>query len=114
MTLVRKKLSKAGWIILGLIGIGLIAAPILHFTGVYPLDFLGDWAISAAMVGTTSGWIAGALAIGCGILGFGICYILKDYVIGIDGNLQITNNTGGYVAQGQTLSQTQPQNTEVT
>jgi hypothetical protein len=101
MTLVRKKLSKSNIILLALIAIFLVALPILHFTGAYPLDFLGDYAIAAAMTATTSGWIAGAMAIGCGVVGFGICYILKDYIIGIEGNnLSVTNTGSNYTPLG--------------
>jgi hypothetical protein len=69
----------------------------VHFTGVYDLSFLGDWAISAAMMATTSGWIAAAFAFGCGLVGFGFCYILKDYIIGIEdtNNNLIVSNSGG-------------------
>lgn len=112
MTLIRKKIPKTGYILLGLLAIGLIALPIVHFTGLYDVSFLGDIAISAAMAGTTSGWIAAALAFGCGLVGFGLCYILKDYVIGMEGNstnLTTTNSGGaGYVAPGQNLSQNDP------
>jgi hypothetical protein len=110
MTLIRKKLSKSQKILLILAAIGLIAAPIVHFTGVYDLSPLGDFAMSIAMAGATSGWIAAGLAIGCGFAGFGICYILKDYLIGMEGNstnLTVTNGTG-YTAPGQTLSQSDP------
>jgi hypothetical protein len=101
MTLVRKKLSRSGIILLALLAIVLIALPIVHFTGVYKLDFLGDWAISAAMVATTSGWMAAALAVGCGAAGFFLCYILKDYIIGIEGNnLQVTNTGNNYTPLG--------------
>lgn len=110
MTLIRKKLSKSALILLAVIAVGLIALPILHFTGVYDMSFLGDIAISAAMAGTTSGWIAAALAGGCALVGFGLCYILKDYIIGMEGNstnLTVTSGTG-YTAPGQTLSQNEP------
>ena len=56
-------------------------------------------AISAAMIATTSGWAAAAVGIGCGLVGFGICYIGKDYFIGIEGNstnLTVTNTAGSY------------------
>jgi hypothetical protein len=100
MTLVRKPLSKSGKILLILAVVVLIALPIVHFTGVYPLDFLGDWAVEVAMVAASSGWMAGAIGFGCMAIGFGLCYILKDYIIGIEGNnLQVTNqssNTGSY------------------
>jgi hypothetical protein len=105
MTLVRKKLPKSGWILLALLAVVLIALPILHFTGVWDQSFWGDIAISIAMAGTSSGWIAGAIFAGCGALGFGICYLLKDYVIGIEdknNNLQITSSGNTYQPLGTT------------
>ena len=101
MTLIRKKIPKSGYILLALFVVVIIALPILHFTGVYDLSFLGDYAISAAEVATSSGWIAAAMAGGCGLVGFGLCYILKDYTIGMEdtnNNLIVSNNgnTGSY------------------
>ena len=99
MTLIRKKLSKSQKILLAIVAVGLIAAPIVHLTGVYDLSALGEFAMSMSMAGATSGWIAAALAVGCGLAGFGLCYILKDYLIGMEGNstnLTVTNNTGSY------------------
>jgi hypothetical protein len=99
MTLIRKKIPKSGLVLLILLCIVIIALPILHFTGVYDLSFLGDYAISAAMAGTTSGWIAGALAAACAAAGFSVCYFLKDYVIGMEdksNNLIVSNSAGSY------------------
>ena len=110
MTLIRKKIPKSGIILLALLAVALIALPILHFTAIYDLSFIGDWATGAAMIASTSGWIAAAMAGGCGIVGFGVCYILKDYIIGMEGNstnLTVTSGTG-YTAPGQTLSQSDP------
>jgi hypothetical protein len=110
MTLIRKKIPKSGYILLALLAVGLIALPIVHFTGLYDVSFLGDWATEAAMVASTSGWIAGGIAVGCSAVGFGVCYILKDYIIGMEGNstnLTVTSGTG-YTAPGQTLSQSDP------
>ena len=106
MTLYRKKLSKSAIILLALAAIGLIALPIVHFTGLYDCSFLGGWATEAAMVASTSGWIAAAFAIGFSALGFGLCYILKDYVIGMEGNStnMTATNTGTYQPVGQTIS----------
>jgi hypothetical protein len=101
MTLIRKKLSKAALILLAIVVVGIIALPILHFTNVLNLAFLGDYATSAAQVATTSGWIAAMMAGACGAVGFGICYVLKDYIIGMEdknNNLIVSNsgNTGSY------------------
>jgi hypothetical protein len=108
MTLIRKKIPKSGLVLLALFAVGLIALPIVHFTGVYDLSFLGDWAIMAAMAGTTSGWIAAAIGAGCGIVGFSFCYFLKDYIIGIEdtNNNLIVSNQGG---TGYNPVPTQPQ-----
>jgi hypothetical protein len=103
MTLIRKKIPKSGYVLLAICVVVIIALPIVHFTGVYPLDFLGDWAISAAMVGTTSGWIAGSLAVGCGLIGFAVCYLGKDYLIGMEGNnLTVSNSNNQYQPLGTT------------
>lgn len=105
MTLIRKKIPKSGLVLLAIVLVGLIALPILHFTGVFDLSFLGDYAIEAAMVGTTSGWIAGAMAAGCAAVGFGACYILKDYLIGMEGrDLTISNSNNQYQPVGQTIN----------
>lgn len=114
MTLVRKKLSKSGWLILAFLGIALIIAPILHFTGIFDLSFLGGWAISAAEFMTLSGWnvlIGGLIA---GGIGFGLCYVLKDYIIGIEGaNLQVTNTGSNYTPLGTTSAPIDNQGTVV-
>jgi hypothetical protein len=108
MTLVRKPLSKSAKVLLILLVVVIIALPIVHFTGLWDQSFWGDIAIQAAMVGTENGWIAGGMAIGCGLVGFAICYLAKDYIIGIEGNnLQVTNNSNSYVAQEKISTPTQ-------
>jgi hypothetical protein len=94
MTLIRKKIPKSGLVLLALVVVVLIALPILHFTGVYDMSFLGDYAIQIVMAGTTSGWIAAAIMGACAAAGFGICYILKDYIIGMEGNNLTVSNSG--------------------
>jgi hypothetical protein len=101
MTLVRKRLSKSGWILLALVIVVIIAMPILHFTGAFNMGFLDGWAVSGAQWAAMSGinvLIVSLILFG---MGFGVCYVLKDYVIGVEGNnLAVTNTGNNYTPLG--------------
>lgn len=104
MTLIRKKIPKSGYLLIAIVVVAIIALPILHFTGIFDLSFVGDWAIMAADFAALSGWNAAIIGGLCAGVGFGICYTLKDYIIGMEGDkLTVTNNSNTYTPVGQTI-----------
>ena len=104
----RKKLSKSGWILIGIGVVLLIALPILHFTGVYDLSFLGSGYISIMMWASENGWNALIVGVTHFILGMLTFYALKSYIIG---EKQVF--MAGYNPSGQTVPQQQGTGTVV-
>jgi hypothetical protein len=82
MPILKKKLSKSGWLLIGLAVVAIIALPILHFTGVIDLSFIGNLFLNLKMYGASdiiSGAIESLLWVG---LGVGLLYVLKNYIFG--------------------------------
>lgn len=104
MAVARKKLSKSGWILLAMLGVLCIAAPLLHFTGIIDLSFLGVGYMGLMLWAGENGW--NALIVGVGHVAFGllIFYGLKSYIIG---EKQVMMGPMGYHPQPTTPSQPQ-------
>jgi len=67
----------------------------------HTLIHLGDIAMGVGQTMASSGWTFAAGASVIGGVGFGICYLLKDYIIGIEGNnLSVTNTGSNYTPLG--------------
>jgi hypothetical protein len=108
MARIRKKLSKLAIILIAVLIVAAIALVVCHFVGVIDLTFIGDYAVMLSTWMASDGW---STAIGFGVtfaIGFGICYLLKDYIIGMDTtNATITQNTSsGYSPQPTIPTQT--------
>jgi len=90
----RKKLSKSGWILLAIFAVLVIALPILHFTGILDLSFLGNGYVALMIWASSNGW--NALIVGVGHIVFGVLifYGLKSYIIGE--KISAPTATGGY------------------
>lgn len=114
MPTIRKKLNKSAIILLALLAVGSIVAIVLHFTGIFPLNALGDYAIYGAMWASQSGW--NCLIIGGAIfaVGAGVFYWFKDYIIGTEMpyNTGVGASAGGYSPMPTTPSSPQ-QDSEV-
>ncbi len=107
MVVARKKLSKSGWILLGIGAVLLIALPILHFTNIMNLSFLGEGYVGLMMWASENGW--NALIVGSGHVVFGllIFYGLKSYIIGEQQVMITTAGASGYNPQPSVPSQPQ-------
>lgn len=105
MTLIRKKIPKSGIVLLAVFLIAVVALVVCHFVGVIDLSFLGVYAQSLGMIAADSPYMAAAILGGSFVLGFGACYLLKDYLIGMEVNGPLPTGQGSYVAPGQNLSQ---------
>jgi hypothetical protein len=106
MAVARKKLSKSGWILLGILAILVIALPILHFTGIIDLSFLGTGYVGLMMWASENGWNALITGTGHVTLGILLFYGLKSYIIG-EKQVMITTTSGGYSPQPSVPSQPQ-------
>jgi len=106
MAVARKKLSKSGWILLGIIVILVIALPILHFTGVIDLSFLGNGYVGLMVWASENAWNALIVGIGHVAIGVLIFYGLKSYIIG-EKQVMITTGASGYAPQPSVPSQPQ-------
>jgi uncharacterized membrane protein len=111
MAILKKKLSKSGWILIGLVVVLIIALPILHFTGVIDLSFIGTVFLSVKMYGAAdvvSGVLESLIWFG---LGIGTLYILKNYILGTQ--ISAAAAAQSYIPRGD-LPQTTAPNEEVT
>lgn len=95
MTLIRKKIPKSGIVLLAVFLIAVVALVVCHFVGVVDLSFLGVYAMSLGMMASDSAFTAVAIFGGIFIIGFGTCYLLKDYIIGMEVNSNMPV-AGGY------------------
>ena len=111
MAILKKKLSKSGWILIGLFVVLIIALPILHFTGVIDLSFLGTVFLSVKMYGAAD-VVSGILeSLIWFALGLGVFYVLKNYIFGTQ--ISAAAAAQSYVPRGDLPSTTAP-NEEVT
>ena len=95
MVLIRKKLNKSAIVLIAVFLVAAIALVVCHFVGVIDLSFLGIYAQSLGMIASDSPYMAAAILGGSFVLGFGACYLLKDYIIGMEVNSNMPV-AGGY------------------
>jgi hypothetical protein len=112
MAILKKKLSKSGWLLIGIIVVLIIALPILHFTQVIDLTFIGDTFLIVKMYGAAD-VVSGVLeSLMWFSLGLAVFYVLKNYIFGT----QIPTTTmaqQAYIPRGD-IPATTPTSEEVT
>ncbi len=90
----RKKLSKSGWLLLGLFVVGVIVGITLHFVGIIDLSFIGNGYLTIMMWASSNGWNAAIVGAGHVVIGVLIFYGLKSYIIGE--KISVSTPVGGY------------------
>ena len=107
MPVIKAKMSKSAWVLILLLVVAIIALPILHFTGIIDLSFIGTGFESITYWGSES-ILNGVLLLG-GFFALGMVtwYVLKKYIFGTQ-----VSTAGLYNPIGQTVSQPQQQQEE--
>ena len=107
MPVIKTKMSKSSWVLILLLVVAIIALPILHFTGIIDLSFIGIAFESITLWGADS-ILNGVLLLG-GFFALGMVtwYVLKKYIFGTQ-----VPTAGVYPPIGQTISQPQQQQEE--
>jgi hypothetical protein len=108
MPIIKKKMSTSAYILIALFIVAIIALPILHFTEILDLSFLGT-GFSDIMTWAATETLNGVLLIG-GVFAGGMLfyYIVKTYLLGT----QVSMTTQPYTPMGQTISEPQKQQEE--
>jgi hypothetical protein len=113
MPIIKKKMSTSAYILIALLIVAIIALPILHFTDILDLSFLGT-GFEDIMLWASEETLNGVLLLGGVFAGGALSfYIVKTYLLGTQIPATTPVYSGGYNPQPTQPSQPQQEDETV-